>query len=144
MGVAWIARERRYPRFRSCPKGVERGSLEHARLVIRAELPADEGALELERAWRELTRLDASPDSLELLAHHDAYLDQLVVSVLGMILPPGEANDVEAIRLRAVMDGLIGAACRGSVTLEVMYAALDRHIDELVSRADQPLSPDAA
>ena len=144
MGVAWIARQRQYPRFRGRPKGVEHGSIEHAAWVIRRELPADEGALERERAWRELTTLDASPGSIELRDDHDAFLDGLVTSVVELVSPHGASNELEAVRLRALMDGLNGAVCRGSITLEAMQTALDRHMSEFGSRAETPLRPDVA
>ncbi len=61
MGVAWIERQRQYPRFRGRPKGMVHGSVEHALLVISRELPTDEERLEHERAWRELTFLVRVP-----------------------------------------------------------------------------------
>jgi hypothetical protein len=144
MGVDYIARQRQYLRFRSRPKGVEHGSIEHVAWVIRRELPTDEEARERERAWRELTTLGASPRSIELRDEHAAFLDSLANSVIELLLPCSASKDLEVPRLRALMDGLTSAACRGSITVELMLAVLDRHLSDLVNGVGRPLTPDVA
>jgi hypothetical protein len=144
MGVVWIERQRRYPRFRGRPNGVEHGSIEHATWVISRELPTDEEEVDRERAWRELTTLSASPRSIELRDDHLAFLDNLVTAAIGLALPDGTSNELEVIRLRALVDGLTDAACRGSITGEQVLAALDRHMADLAEEAGSPLNPDVA
>jgi hypothetical protein len=144
MGVAWIARQRLFLLFRAHPKGVEHGSIEHVPWVIRRELPTDEEERERERAWRELTTLGASPRSIELRDDHDAFLDGLAHTVIGRVLRHGASNDLEVARLRALIDGLTGAACRGSITAEQMLAFLDPHLSDLVNGVGRPLTPDVA
>jgi len=144
MGVAWIARQRRYPRYRGRPKGVEHGSPEHAAVLLARELPDGDESLERERAWRELTGRDACPEVIELRDDHDAYLDALANHAVGVTLPDATSLQREVILLRAVMDGLTAAACRGSITLEQAHDALDHYLAALSGREARPVSPDAA
>ncbi len=144
MGVAWIARQRRYPRYRGRPKGVVQGSPEHAALLLERELPDGEEALERERAWRELTGRDACAEVIELRDDHDGYLDALARHAVGLVLLGDPPDEREVILLRAVMDGLTAAACRGSITLEQAPEALDHYLVALRGMTSRPVSPDAA
>ena len=73
-----------------------------------------------------------------------------MTAVMPRVVSDELRREFEATRLRALVDGLIAAVCRGSMSLEEMHATFDRHMAELVERAElveqeeAPISPDAA
>ncbi len=125
--------------------------MERVVAAIRCELPSNEEELECERAWAELTGVGATARCRELRDEHNEHLDRLMAAVMPRLVPDEQRREFEAMRLRALVDGLIAAVCRGSMSLEQMHATFDRHMAELVERAElsleqeeAPVSPDAA
>jgi len=143
LGVEWIVRLRRYAWFNQ-ETTVERGTLERAFQAVRSELPSDVEELDRERAWAALTVVGASDRVARVREAHDEHLDALVAAVVARLGLERMQGEFEALRLRALMDGLVAAACRDSITPEQMLAVFDRHTSELVEQAPNPISPDAA
>jgi AcrR family transcriptional regulator len=143
LGVAWIARLRQYARFNHA-KSIEVGSVAHVIKVIRRELPIDADEVDRERAWAALTAIGASEDCAKVRDEHHVFLDWLLAAAVARLLPDGQRTEFEVLRLRALMDGLIAAVCRESITVEQMLAVFDRHISDLLEQTASPLSPDGA
>jgi AcrR family transcriptional regulator len=143
LGVEWIVRLRRYAWFNQ-EAAVERGTLERAVRAVRSELPRDAEDLDRERAWAALTVVGSSDRVAKVRADYHEHLDELVTRVVARLEPDEERREFEARRLRALMDGLVAAACRSDLTTEQMLGVFDRHMSELMERAPDPISPDAA
>jgi hypothetical protein len=58
-----------------------------------------------------------------------------VVTLLGVA---ETCREPEVIRLRALVDGLVSATCRGSLTGEALQTCLDGYLSELAERASEP------
>ena len=155
LGAAWIERLRQYSRF-GVIKSFEAGTAERVIQAIRCELPSNEEGLERERAWLALAVVGATARCSQLRDEHNEHLDRVAAVVVARLVTDEERREFEAMRLRALVDGLIAAICRGSTSLEQMHATFDRHMAELVEQAGlvepaetpgtpgSPVSPDAA
>jgi AcrR family transcriptional regulator len=143
-GVVLVARKRQYQRFlRKRPKGVPEGSLAHVRFLLSIELPLDDEEIEWARAWAELTITGTGDCIVQLREAHDSYLDGLATKAVTMLAIPTARRELEAIRLRALLDGLTAAACAGRATAEQLEACLETHLSEICPRPsnDTPPSP---
>jgi hypothetical protein len=152
LGVVWIERLRQYSRYGAL-KSFEVETVARVVGAIRCELPSNEEELECERAWAELTGVGAAGRCRELRDGHNEHLDRLAAAAGARLVLDGERREFEATRLRALLDGLIAAVCRGSLSLEQMHAVFERHMAELVRQTEPepqvaspecPFSPDAA
>jgi hypothetical protein len=126
MGTSLLARLRRQRRYmRGCPRGVERGSVEHVVWTLTSELPVTEEDLEQERAWVQLTGPGASEACTELRRGDEDYLDALMLGALKRLGTEESFRAQQTIALRALLDGLIAARCRETVTVDEALACLD-------------------
>jgi AcrR family transcriptional regulator len=145
MGAESLARERRYRRYiRGRPPGVEHGSVEHVVWILVAELPRDEQDLEQQRAWVQLTGTGASKACAELRSRDEDYLDALMPEVLGRLGTLVATRSQQAIRLRALIDGLVAALCREGVSVDDAVECLETFVRELPLERASGVSPDAA
>ncbi len=141
IGVVWLARQRQQRRFRrALPLRIERGSIGHALWVLWGELPRDQEEVDQARAWTELTVVGTSERVARLRRDLDLVLDDEVAQILDVLSIPAADRELEGVRLRALLDGLTAAACRGTADAEQMRASLDAHLRELVARAHDPVS----
>ncbi|MET0837437.1 MAG: hypothetical protein ABWY19_01560 [Marmoricola sp.] len=135
VGVVWLARQRQQRRFRrGLPLRIERGSVGQAHWLLWGELPSDEEDIGQARAWAELTVVGTSARVATLRRDRDLYLDELVAQVIDFLEAAVASRELEGVRLRALLDGLVAAACRGTVTAEQMSASLEEHLLELMAR----------
>jgi AcrR family transcriptional regulator len=140
LGVEWILRERNFAWFNR-DKTVERSELARAVAAVRSEMPRDAEDLDRERAWSALTELGASERIAKIRRERDKSLDALVTTLVSRMTTDERRRDFEVLRLRALMDGLVAASCRGYISIEQMLATYDRHTDELVAEAPGPIRP---
>jgi hypothetical protein len=145
MGAGLLARLRRQRRYlRGCPRGAANGSVEHMVWVLTAELPTDEEDLAGQRAWFELTGIGADESSAELRRADETYVDALIAGVLAKLGSDETTRIEQSILLRAVLDGLIAARCRETVTIEAAVECLDRCLRQIPLKDASGVSPDAA
>ena len=141
VGVVWLARQRQQRRFnRGLPLRIERGSVAQAQWLLWGELPGDQEDIDQARAWAELTVVGTSERVARLRRDRDLFLDDVVAQIVDFLGVPVPSRKLESVRLRALLDGLTMAACRGTVAPEQMRASLDAHLIELSARGDHPVS----
>jgi hypothetical protein len=141
IGVVWLARQRQQRRFnRGLPLRLEHGSVAQAQWLLWGELPADQEGIDQARAWAELTVVSTSARVVRLRHDRDLFLDEVVAQIIDLLGVPLPSRELEGVRLRALLDGLTAAACRGAVTVDQMRAGLETHLLELSARAVPPLS----
>jgi AcrR family transcriptional regulator len=145
MGVSLLARQRRSRRLmRGCPPGVVRGSVEHIAWILAAELPKDEEDRDQQRAWIQLTGPGAGEAAANDRCTDDDYLDDLMVGILERLGTEMATRRQQAIRVRALLDGLIAASCREEVTADEAYNCLETCLRELPLEPRVAVSPSGA
>jgi hypothetical protein len=142
MGVSLLVRTRRHRRLlRGRPQGTELGSLEHYAFSLLGEVPCDEEEVEEQRAWVALTGAGATDVNAEARRVDEEHLDLLVARWLARLEVEAASEHTHAVHVRAILDGLVAARCRGTATFEEAQECLADCLRLLSAELRSGLSP---